>query len=92
MPQAMHDGWAVKKKKVTREVNTKLRHCGDADTDKRKIRVNPKKGDLINTCIHEEMHLKHPKMSEKKIKKKTKTKEGKLRIKGAINLLKKWDV
>ncbi len=55
----------------TRKVDRKLKYFGEIDFDKNVIKVNPKKGDLVNTIIHEEIHRKNPKMKGKNIVKKT---------------------
>ena len=76
------------KRKVTREVNTKMKWSGDSDLEKIHIRVNPKKGGLLNTIIHENLHIQHPKMTEKNVSKKALQVEKKLTINKAIKLLK----
>ena len=48
------------------EINTKIRKYGDTSMDG-KIRINPKKGDVVNTIIHENLHnadwnMDHPKV------------------------------
>ena len=77
-------------KHVTREVNRKMKLFGDADFETNHIRVNPKKGGLLNTILHEEIHLKHPNMKEKNIVKKASAEESKLTIRKAIGLLSKF--
>ncbi len=60
---------------------------GETDFDKKVIKVDrskhknkalynvPKKdSSLINTLVHENMHAEYPKMTEKQVKKKTRTK------------------
>lgn len=52
----------------TYEINTRIRKYGDTDATGH-IRINPKKGDVVNTIIHEELHnadwnLEHPKVYE----------------------------
>ena len=78
----------MKKRRVTREVNTKMKFSGDADLENNHIRVNPKKGGLLNTIIHENLHIQHPKMKEKNIAKEALRIEKKLTVKKSINLLK----
>ena len=62
--------------KWKRIVDNKMRWFGDIDDKKGIIRINKskkknkKKGDIINTIAHEEMHRVHPKMWEKTIDKK----------------------
>lgn len=78
---ARSDGWK-------RLVDNKMRGAfGETDLDRRVIKVNkaahkkqkgkwgiPKKdSSLINTIVHEEMHARHPKMTEKGVRKKTRT-------------------
>jgi hypothetical protein len=79
------------REKVVRKVDRKMRLFGETDTDKKTIRVNPRKGELLNTILHEELHLKHPKMTETNIKKKAKAAERKLTPRKAINLLKRYE-
>lgn len=77
------DGW-------TYRVNKRLKWYGEADDKKKLIQVNPKKGDLINTIVHEELHRKNWKLTEKEVDKKAKEEEQKLSIAKAIKLLKKY--
>ena len=73
-----------KKKGKKRKVDNRMRAFGDTDLETGVIRINKKKnkkagkGELIDTIVHEEMHLAHPKMHEKTIKRKTKAKVKKL--------------
>lgn len=60
-------------------VDNKIKYFGETDTTKRIIRVNKSKkknrrGDVLNTIVHEEMHAHNPKMSEKQVVSKTKQK------------------
>ena len=73
-----------------REVDRRMHDFGETDFETKKIRVNPRKGDLINTVIHEELHRKFPNKPEKWVQKKSKKKESELTISKAINLLKKY--
>ena len=72
-----------KKPKFTRSVNNKLRYFGETDLEKRTIVINKSKhtlkkskkdieDSLLDTLIHEELHMEHPTMSEKNIIKLTK--------------------
>lgn len=83
-------GSKVKKKEYKRVVDTKMKSYGDIDYEKRKIRVNPKKGDLINTVCHEEAHKKYPNKTEKQIRSVANKVERSLGIKKTINLLKRY--
>jgi hypothetical protein len=88
-------GSSVKKKMCsdtgwTYVVDKKMKDYGDSDNKKKVIRINPKKGELINTAIHEELHKKDWSLTEKEVDKKAKEKESKLSVKGAIKVLKKY--
>ena len=73
-----------------RKVDRRMHDFGDIDLEKKVIRVNPRKGDIVNTVIHEELHRRYPKKSEKWIKKKASQKEGSLTMGQAAELLKKY--
>ena len=76
-------------KPYKRVVDTRMHDYGDIDFEKKQIRVNPRKGDLINTIIHEDLHSKYPDKSEKWIKDKSKKIESTLTVSQAMGLLKK---
>lgn len=81
----------VKKAKRWKHViDTKMKDAGETDYEKKKIKVNPRKRELLNTIIHEELHKDHREMKEAQIRKKTKTKEAKLTPRKAIRLLEKF--
>ncbi len=67
------DGWLRLK-------DNKMKWYGDIDEEKKTIRVNKskkknkKKGDIIDTIVHEEMHKTNPNMYEKTVRKQTKKK------------------
>lgn len=78
-------GKAKKKKKgdgYTRVVDNKMKDYGETDEKKKIVRIRKKpfkskkwkKGEVLNTIVHEEMHVKHPKMKEKTVYKKTESK------------------
>jgi len=73
-----------------RKVDRSMHDYGEMDYDKDTIRVNPRKGDLINTIVHEELHRKFPDKTEKWVQKKSKVKEAELTISQAIKLLQKY--
>lgn len=78
------------KRKYRRKVDRGMKGSGEIDFEKKTIRVNPKKEELLDTIIHEETHRKNPKKKEKWVKKKTDKVEKKLTIRKAINLLEKY--
>jgi len=78
------------KKGYARKVDRKMRDYGEIDYDKKVIRVNPKKGDLINTILHEELHKQHPGWNEKKVKKEAAKKEKSMSLKTIAKKLLKY--
>jgi len=79
-----------KRKGFVRKVDRSMHDYGEIDYDKQVIRVNPRKGDLVNTIVHEELHRKYPDWSERKVKKESKKKEQSLSISQVQRLLKKY--
>lgn len=73
-----------------RRVDKKMKDSGETDFNKKSIRVNPKKGGLLNTILHEELHRTNPNKPEKWVAKKAKTQEEKLTVPKAIKLLKRY--
>lgn len=73
-----------------RKVDRRMRYYGECDFENKTIKVNPKKGDLLNTIIHEELHRKHPEKSEKWVKDKSKKIERGLTVNKAAKLLGKY--
>ena len=73
-----------------RKVDRRMHDCGEIDFEKKLIRVNPRKGGLLNTVLHEELHKQFPDKNEKWICKKAKERESKLTITKAIEILKKY--
>lgn len=63
---------------------------GDIDYEKKIIRINPTKGDLVNTILHEEMHRKHPDRPHRTLKKKVKKKIARMDVKAQMKVLKKF--
>ncbi len=76
--------------KYKRVQDRKMKDAGEINFEKRKIRVNPAKGDLLNTIIHEELHRRFPDKPEKWINKQAKKKEKELTVAKAIKLLHKY--
>lgn len=61
-----------------KRINKKIKSFGKTDYEKKLIEINPRKGDMLNTVIHEELHAQFPNKPEKWIAKKTALKEKKL--------------
>ena len=75
-----------KKKSYRYKIANKMKADGEIDYDKKLIRVNkPRskkhKGGILDTIVHEEMHRLHPRMSEKRVRKKTTVKIKRMRPK-----------
>lgn len=63
-------------KKFKKIVDNKSKYYGDTDFDKHLIRINKqmnkhkgRKGELLDSIMHEKSHVLHPKMKEKNIEK-----------------------
>jgi hypothetical protein len=79
-----------KAKRFTYKEDKHMRAFGDIDYQKKVIRVNPTKGDLVNTILHEEMHRKHPDMSHRTLNKQVKQKIARMDVKAHMKMLKKF--
>jgi len=78
-------------KKYKRKIDKKMRGAyGEIDYDNGVIRINPRKGELLNTILHEEEHRLYPNKTEREVRKSAEKKESELTISKAINLLKKY--
>ena len=75
---------------VKRIIDTKMKCSGDIDEKTGTIKINPRKGNVLNTVIHENLHSSHWEKPEKWIYKKAKEMEKKTSIKKAIKLLKPY--
>ena len=87
------DGWLKKKVKPSqwkKSIDNKMRTFGDINYEKKKIRINPKKGDVIDSIIHENLHKTYPNMTEKQIKNKAAQKNKELSLRKKIQLLKEY--
>jgi len=67
-----------------------MHDSGEIDYENHLIRVNPRKGDLLNTIIHEELHRQHNDWTEKKVRKVAKKKELSLTMAEAAKLIGKY--
>ena len=87
------DGWLKKKVKPSqwkKSIDNKMRTFGDINYEKKKIRINPKKGDVIDSIIHENLHKTYPNMTEKQIKNKAAQKNKELSLRKKVELLKEY--
>ncbi len=78
------------KRKYTRKIDRRMKDYGECNYETKTIRVNPRKRDLLNTIIHEELHRQHIDWSEGKVKKESVKREQSLTIAQAAQLLKKY--
>ena len=82
--------------KYKRVRDPKMRWHGDIDEKKKVIRINDskkknqKKGELIDTIVHEETHRMHPKMHEKTVRKEAKRKVESMSTKEKSKLYKRY--
>ena len=79
-----------KNAKFDRKVDRSMHDYGEIDYENQVIRVNPRKGELFNTIIHEELHRLHENWTEKKIRKVAKKKELSLTMAEAAKLIGKY--
>jgi hypothetical protein len=79
-----------KRKRYAYKEDKHMHAFGEIDYEKRIIRINPTKGDLVNTILHEEMHRKHPDMPHRTLKKKVKVKIARMDVKAQMKVLKKF--
>jgi len=84
------DGWLKKKSKWIKSVDNKMRTFGDIDYEKKKIKINPKKGDVIDTVLHEWAHQQFPNKTEKQVKKIALEKNKELSLRKKVELLKEY--
>lgn len=49
------------------EINPRIQAYGDWNPKDGMIRINPKKGDVVNTIIHEKLHDNYPEMDHEKV-------------------------
>lgn len=61
---------------------------GEIDYQKKRIRVNPEKGDFIDTILHEKLHKKYPDKPEKWIRKKVNKIQYKMSVRKMMKVLK----
>ncbi len=59
------------KKPYERIVDNRMKDFGSWDSEKREIKVNKRKGGVLDTIVHEETHRRHPRMNEKVVQRKT---------------------
>lgn len=69
------------------EVNKNINPYGDTNYRDAVIRLNPKRGDLINTIIHENLHAARPDMEHEDVYKNASKIESKMGIPQMIGLL-----
>ena len=84
------DEWLKKKSKWKKSVDNRIRTFGDIDYEKKKIRINPKKGDVVDTIAHENFHRLYPNKTEKQIKTLAKEKIRTTSLRQKIEMLKEY--
>jgi len=84
------DEWLKKKSKWKKSVDNRMRTFGNIDYEKKKIRINPKKGDVVDTIAHENFHRLYPNKTEKQIKALAKEKIKTISLRQKIEMLKEY--
>ena len=59
----------------------------NAEGEPIKIKINVKKGDVVNTIIHENLHAENPEMTEKQVRVETREEEADLSLPEQAGLL-----
>lgn len=80
----------TKRPKYKRTFDRKMRDYGEIDFEKKRIRVNPRHGGLLNTIIHEDIHRRHPRMTEKNVVKRSKIEEKRITPSKLLRLVKPY--
>ena len=62
----------------TVEIDNKMHSMGEYVDGK--VKLNLKKGDVVNTVIHEKLHAEHPNLTEKQVYKKSDEIESKMSL------------
>ena len=73
-----------------RQEDRSMHDYGEIDYEKKIIRVNPRKGGLLNTVIHEQLHRLYPDWTENKIRKVSKKRETSITMAEAAKLIGKF--
>ncbi len=76
--------------KWKRKIDKSIKCYGEVDYENKIVKINPTKGDICNTILHENLHIKHPRWGEKHIKEEAKKLESKLTIGQIIKILEKY--
>ena len=69
------------------EEDRKLPVYGRTDYDARMIKINPRKGDVVNTIIHEKLHADYPDMPHDEVYRRAGEIESKMNLKQMGDLL-----
>ena len=80
----------------TRKVDNTMKGFGETDFKKKVIRINKskkknkRKGEILDTIVHEEQHRIHPEMKEKNVQKRTKKLVKKMGDKTKVKMYSKY--
>ena len=72
-------------------IDDKMHKYGEVNLDTKVIRLNPKKGDFLNTVIHERLHANSPDMSEAQVQKESRRIERNMSVGDMAAMLKEVD-
>jgi len=62
------------------EIDEQMRNYGETHYGPEVIKINPTRGDVINTIIHERLHADNPQMEEDEVRKKSHEIEGEMSL------------
>ncbi len=72
--------WSVKE-------DRKMANYGETDYGKGEVRINPSKGDVVNTVIHENLHKRNPEMPHDEVYRQAAAIEGSMSMREMGRLL-----
>lgn len=78
---------AIEGKDYDMQEDTRIRDYGDTNYEDKVIRINPARGDVVNTVIHEKLHSQYPDMPHEEIYRKAYEIESNMGIKEMGDLL-----
>ena len=69
------------------EIDEQMRNFGETHYHDETIKINPTRGDVVNTVIHERLHADSPEMSEDEVRRKSHEIEGEMSLSEMAGIL-----
>jgi len=69
------------------EIDEQMRNFGETHYGPEVIKINPTRGDVVNTVIHERLHADSPEMSEDEVRRKSHEIEGEMSLSEMAGIL-----